>query len=111
MEDKSLRDEAAELVTEAVRELRDSEVAEAVRELRAEVEKLRAERESHSCHGCHCGHVCIHYNTWPGTWTPTYSPPYYVTWGGTPTVTTTNTSGYVNTASGYNPAITSSFTN
>ena len=117
MPDKSLRDEAAELVTEAVRELRDSEVAEALRDLRAEVEKLRAERAAHSCHGHCCSHGHCnwgHCGCWithsfttmlPNVWVS----PYQVTYGGTSTVTTTNTSGYVNAASGYNPALTTSY--
>ena len=97
MTDKSLRDEAAELVTEAVRELRDSEVAEAIRDLRAEVEKLRAEKAGHSCHGCHCGHVCIHYSTWPAApvlpyWT-TCGSGTSVASGGGGTYVITNTTG------------------
>ena len=86
---KNLRDEITELA-EAVRELRDREVADTLRELRAEVEKLRAERATHHCHGCTCGHVCIHYGTQlfgtsPNTWT--------VTSGGSGVVTATN--GYL----------------
>ena len=103
MPDKSLRDEAAELVTEAVRELRDSEVAEALRDLRAEVEKLRAGQAGCRCHGCTCTH--IHWTTYPVPGCAPYQLPQV--WYGT--VTTTNTSGYVNAASGYNPALTTSY--
>jgi hypothetical protein len=110
MTDKSLRDEAAELVTEAVRELRDGDVAEALRDLRAEVEKLRAERAAHTCHSCHgCTGMHIHCN-WGhcGCWTVHSYSPYVQTpaWYGTvtaggsySTVTTTNA------ASGYNPTL------
>lgn len=71
MADKSLHDEVTEL-TAAVRELRDRELAETVRELRAEVDKLRAERAGR----CGCAH--IHYH---GSW-PTYPlQPYTVTYG------------------------------
>ena len=100
MSDKSISDEVAALA-EAVRELKDREVADELRSLRAEVEKLRAEREAHTCHGhavccshvhCnwgHCGCFTVHGYTF-GTVT------YPSTW----TVTTTNA------ASGYNPATT-----
>ena len=71
MADKSLHDEVTEL-TAAVRELRNRELAETVRELRAEVEKLRAERAGH------CG--CTHVHTYPG-WVYPYQP-YTVTCGG-----------------------------
>jgi hypothetical protein len=53
MPDKSVRDELTEL-TEAVRELRDREIADTLRDLRAEVEKLRAERTAYQCA---CTHV------------------------------------------------------
>ena len=56
MADKSVREELAEL-TEAVRELREDEVTTELRRLRGEVERLRAERAVHHCHGCHCGGI------------------------------------------------------
>jgi hypothetical protein len=114
MTDKSVRNELAEL-TEAVRELRDREVAGELRSLRAEVEKLRAERVSHHCHGSqwhcnwgHCGCFTFHSYTatYPNTLTVTCGTPSIVTYGGTSTATTTNLSGYMSVASGYNPAIT-----
>ena len=105
MPDKSVREELTEL-TEAVRELRDREVADTLRDLRAEVEKLRTERDAQHCHGCACMH--IHYQTYP---IPGCAPVYPQIWYGT---VTTGTSGYVtstNTA-GYNPAgITFSISN
>jgi hypothetical protein len=88
MPDKNLRDELTEL-TEAVRELRDREVADTLRDLRAEVEKLRAERAGHHCHGCACTHIRWQPYTWTVPGTVTY-PNYVVT---------TNTAGC-------NPAIT-----
>ena len=71
--DKSLSEEIAGLA-EAVRELRDREVAAELASLRAEVEKLRAERTSHHCHGCACMHIHYQYPitttvTYPNTWT------------------------------------------
>ena len=99
MSDKSIRDEIAGL-TEAVHELRDREVADMLRDLRAEVEKLRAERDAHHCHGCSCMH--IHYQTYP---IPGCAPVQPQIWYGT---VTTGTSAYVttNAAAGYNPAVT-----
>ncbi len=98
MPDKNLRDEITEL-TEAVRELKDREVADTLRDLRAEVEKLRAEREAHHCHGCSCMHIHWYPNTWyPGT--VTY--PNYVVICGSDTnslTTTTNYASPVNTFS------------
>ena len=94
MTDKSLRGEVAEL-TEAVRDLRDREVADTLRELRAEVEKLRAERGAHHCHGCTCTH--IHWQTYP---IPGCAP--YVRYG---TVTSGTSTASVGGA-GYNPATT-----
>jgi hypothetical protein len=104
--DKNLRDEITEL-TEAVRELKDREVADTLRELRAEVEKLRAERGTHHCTGCSCMH--IHYQAYPIPGCAPYVQPQI--WYGTvtsdsvginpfSTVTTTNT------AAGCNPAVT-----
>jgi hypothetical protein len=81
MADKSVRDEIAEL-TEAVRELKDREVASELAGLRAEVEKLRAERATHHCHGCACMHIHWQPYTWTGTGTVTY-PNYVVTSGTT----------------------------
>ena len=80
----SLRDDVAEL-TEAVRELRDREVAETIRELRAEIAQLRAERSGH----CGCTHI---------HWSLPYVPPsptfplvtYSTGAGGYVGVTTTN---------------------
>lgn len=93
---KDVRDELAEL-TEAVRELRDREVAGELASLRAEVEKLRAERAAHHCVGCKCMH--IHWHS-PYTWTApgTVTYPNYVVTSGTSTMTTTNTSGGVTLA-------------
>lgn len=84
MTDKSIREELTEL-TGAVRELRDREVADTLRELRAEVEKLRAERAAHQC-------FHAHYWTYPPMGTVTY-PSYVVTCGSGTTVTATN--GYL----------------
>jgi hypothetical protein len=72
--DKNVRDELAE----AVRELKDREVADTIRELRGEIEKLRAERASHHCHGCHCTHVHWYpytqtYPAYPAVTTPVYT--------------------------------------
>jgi len=109
MTDKTLRDEVSEL-TEAVHELRDREVATELRNLRAEVERLRAERATHHCTGCSCMHV---------HWYPQYQP--YVTPGCAPqpaqvwygTVTSGGTSDFAVTstnvasgAAGCNPAVT-----
>lgn len=82
MADKSVRDELAEL-TEAVRELRDREVAAEMASLRAEVEKLRAERSAHHCHGCSCTHVHWHSGTWTYPGTVIY-PNYVVSSGAAP---------------------------
>lgn len=94
MPDKNLRDEITEL-TEAVRELRDREVADTLRELRAEVEKLRAERAAHQCT---CTH--IHWQTYP---VPGCAPVFPQIWYGTDinTFSTTNIA-----AGGYNPDVT-----
>jgi hypothetical protein len=105
MSDKSIRDEVAELA-EAVRELRDREVADELRSLRAEVEKLRAERETHTCQRCTCMHV--HWQTYPLPGCAPYIQPQV--WYGTVTAGVTAGSGYTvtttNAASGYNPAVT-----
>jgi|SRR5208282_4315619 len=101
MPDKNLRDEITEL-TEAVRELRDREVADTLRELRAEVEKLRAERNTRQCTCIH-----VHWQTYP---VPGCAPVVPQIWYGTVTsggtsdfaVTTTNAVS----SGGYNPAIT-----
>ena len=61
--DKSVREELAEL-TEAVRELREDEVTAEIRRLRGEVERLRAERPAHHCHGCSCMHIHWQPYTW-----------------------------------------------
>ena len=100
MADKDLRDEVAALA-EAVRELKDREVADTLRDLRAEVEKLRAERGAHTCHGCACTH--FHWQTYPMPGCAPYAPPQV--WYGT---MTTGASGYVmtNAAAGCNPAVT-----
>lgn len=90
MSDKSISDEVAAL-TEAVRDLKDREVADALRDLRAEVEKLRAEREAHHCHGCACTHVHWYPNTWTYPGSGVY-PNYVVTCGSG--VTNVSTSGY-----------------
>ena len=96
MSDKSISDEVAALA-EAVRELKDREVADTLRELRAEVEKLRAERAAHHCHGCACTHVHWYPNVWTGT--VTYPQTWTVSSGG-------NASGLGGGAGGYNPAVT-----
>jgi hypothetical protein len=93
MADKSLHDEVTEL-TAAVRELRDRELAETVRELRAEVEKLRAERAGHG----HCGCMHIHYQ--PQPWYPTATFPYTVTCGDASYVTNQPVSAGTLAASG-----------
>ena len=94
MSDKSIRDEVAELA-EAVRDLKDREVADTLRELRAEVAKLRAEREAHQCT---CTH--IHWQTYPAPGCVPYVQPQI--WYDT---VTTGTSGYATTGNtaGYNP--------
>ena len=83
MADKNVREELAEL-TEAVRELRDREVADELRSLRAEVEKLRAGRAAYHCHGCSCTHIHWHQ---PYTWTipGTVTHPIYVQASGSTT--------------------------
>lgn len=91
---KDVRAELAEL-TEAVRELKDREVADTLRDLRAEVERLRAERATHHCIGCSCMHIHWYPQTYP---LPGCAPVMPNVWYGT--VTTTNT------AAGYNPAVT-----
>ena len=99
MPDKNLRDEITEL-TEAVCELRDREVADTLRDLRAEVEKLRAEREAHHCHGCSCMHIHWQpYQVYPYTWT-SLPAVTCVPSGDTYSITTTNTTA------GYNPTVT-----
>ena len=99
MSDKSIRDEVAELA-EAVRDLKDREVADTLRELRAEVEKLRAERAAHHCT---CTHVHWYQQTYPIPGCAPYVQPQI--WYGT---VTTGTSGCVttNAAAGCNPAVT-----
>ena len=96
MSDKSISDEVAALA-EAVRELKDREVADTLRDLRAEVEKLRAERAGHHCHGCACTHVHWYPNVWTGT--VTYPQTWTVTSGGAPYVTTNVAAGGVTTLS------------
>ncbi len=100
MSGKNLRDEVAHL-TEAVRELRDREVADTLRDLRAEVERLRAERATHHCVGCSCMHIHWYPQTYP---LPGCAPVWYgtVTSGGTADFAVTTT----NAAAGYNPAVT-----
>ena len=108
MADRDLRDEVAELKN-AVRELHDREVADELRSLRAEVEKLRAERAAHTCHGSCCSHVhCNHGHcgcfTWHGygSTTVTYPQTFTVSAGGG----NVSGSGWVSAGSGYNPSIT-----
>lgn len=110
MPDKNLRDELTEL-TEAVRELRDREVADTLRDLRAEVEKLRAERAAHQCT---CTHIHWHQQTYPIPGCAPHIQPQI--WYGT--VTSGGTSSYAVTsanvapgAAGYNPAVTLSISN
>lgn len=99
MPDKNLRAEITEL-TEAVRELRDREVADTLRDLRAEVEKLRAERASHQCA---CTHVHWYHQTYPASGCAPYvQPQIWYTSVGTSTVTTTNAAA----GGGYNPDVT-----
>ena len=64
MTDKTLRDEVAAL-TETVRELRDREMADVLRDLRAEVERLRADRAPHHCTGCSCMHIHYYQQPYP----------------------------------------------
>lgn len=92
MTDKTLRDEVAAL-TETVRELRDREVADTLRELRAEVEKLRADRASHHCTGCSCMH--IHWYQQQAYPIPGCAPVYPQVWCGT--VTSGGTSDFAAT--------------
>lgn len=83
---KPVRQELAEL-TEAVRELRDREVADEIKALRGEIERLRAEKAPHTC----CGHSCVHWHYWPSvTYPATYTLPNTVICG----------SGYASVASG-----------
>ena len=97
MTDTSLPEEVAKL-TEIVRELRDREVADMLRKLRAEVEKLRAERAAHQCT---CTH--IHWQTSPLPGCAPYIQPQI--WYGTVT-SDTNTFSTTNMAAGCNPAVT-----
>ena len=114
MTDKTVREEIAELTT-AVHDLRDNEVAAELRSLRAEVERLRAERATHHCTGCSCTHVhwypqyqplvapgCAPQPTqvWYGTGTSGVAPDF--------TMTATNNVG---AAAGYNPVVTLSVSN
>jgi len=97
MSDKSVRDELTEL-TKAIHDLREREVAEELAGLRAEVEKLRAERVSHHCHGCSCMHIHWHPYTWSVPGTVTY--PHYVVTSGSASATATGaylTTGTTNT--------------
>ena len=94
---KNVREELASL-TEAVRELRDREVADTLRELRAEVEKLRAERAAHHCT---CTHVHWYQQTYP---IPGCAPAMPQVWYGTVTAGTSSTT--TNYAAGCNPAVT-----
>lgn len=98
MPGKSLHDEVAEL-TEAVHELRDREVAAELRDLRAEVEKLRAERAAHQCV---CTHIHWHQQTYPIPGCAPFVQPQI--WCGTVT------SG-VGAAAGYSPTVTLSVSN
>ena len=100
MPDKNLRDEITEL-TEAVRDLRDREVADTLRDLRAEVEKLRAERATHHCVGCSCMHIHWYQQTYP---IPGCAPAMPQVWYGTVTAGTSYTT--TNYAAGCNPAVT-----
>ena len=89
---RSLPEEVAEL-TEAVRELRDREVAAALERLRQEIAALR-EQQAQACtghHGCHCG--CWHWHVTP-TWVYTAgaAQPFYPY---TVSVGTSTTNGYV----------------
>jgi hypothetical protein len=90
MSDKSISDEVAALA-EAVRELKDREVADTLRDLRAEVEKLRAEREAHHCHGCTCMHIHWH-QTYPLPGCAPYIQPQV--WFGTVTAGTSTNISY-----------------
>ena len=81
MTDKTLCDEVAAL-TETVRELRDREMADVLRDLRAEVERLRAERSSHHCTGCSCMHIHYYQQSYP---IPCCAPAMPQTWCGTVT--------------------------
>lgn len=96
MTDKNLRDEVAAL-TNAVHELRDREMADVLRDLRAEVERLRAERGTHHCTGCSCMH--IHYYQQPYA-IPGCAPAMPQIWCGTVTAgrDSTTVSDYVNTS-------------
>ena len=95
MTGKKLNDEIADL-TEAVRELRDREVSDTLRDLRAEVERLRAERATHHCIGCKCMHIQWYPQTYP---LPGCAPVPLQIWYG-------NTFSTTNAAAGCNPAVT-----
>jgi hypothetical protein len=95
---KITRDDLDDLL-KAVRELRDSEVADVVRDLRAEVERLRAEKAAPVPVPVPCVHVChcvLHHCNWGhcGCWTfhsYGYVPTYPLTggvWYGTVTMGT-----------------------
>jgi len=85
--DTGLRGEIAGL-TEAVRELRDREVADEIHALKDEIAALREQqgtpaRTGH--HGCHCG--CWHYHYTPTWYHHTFTQPVWT--GGSLTVGTT----------------------
>lgn len=85
MPDKTVRDEIAELTT-AIHDLRDNEVAAELRSLRAEVERLRAER----AHVCTCTHVV---QTYPVPAPPVVPWEMPRVWCGTVTGGTVGTGG------------------
>ncbi len=99
MPDKNISDEIAGLA-EAVRGLRDREVAGELAALRAEVEKLRDERAGHSCHGCHCGHGHCNWGHC-GCWTFHGHVPGTVAWYPQTLTVTCGSSGTVTAAGGY----------
>ena len=80
MTDKKRASELAAELAEAVRELPDDEVAAELRALRAEVEKLAAKRDCHTCCHPHCslGHCnCSGWHYINTTVMPTITQPFY----------------------------------
>jgi hypothetical protein len=81
---KTVPEELAEL-TEAVRELRDRQVADEIKALREEIERLRAKETAPAPSCCghhHCG--CVHWHYWPSLtypYTVTYTQPATLTMG------------------------------
>jgi hypothetical protein len=75
-DDKNPADVAS--LIEAVRDLKDNEVANALRELRAEVAQLRAEHNGHHCCGAHVHAPFAPHGYLPAAY-PLVSPGFEVT--------------------------------